>query len=90
MAADFVFSLLSAPPGQMDSMHIRSQGFTLGYSLDLPSGGENGDPTTRTIRSCGRFFCRLNFVSILGILDTQFHTWPCGILLGKNPVRDGE
>jgi len=27
-------------------MHMRSQGFTLGYSLILPAGGVNGDSVT--------------------------------------------
>ena len=38
MAANFLSSFLSAPPGRMASMGMRPQGFTLGYCLSFPPG----------------------------------------------------
>jgi hypothetical protein len=46
-------------------MGMRSQGFTLGYSLDLPSGGMDDGLSTRTIRLCDSFFLQRNVVSTL-------------------------
>jgi len=54
----------------MGSMHMRSQGFTLGYCLCLPPGGADHGWTTRTTQSCGIYFHRRKTVSQLTLCET--------------------